>query len=151
MGHSCQAISLLLQAVGSFFAVPLATRIHEGVKKTNRDKRTLLDKLLELLQELALSNGFYLVADAYYASKDFISGLGAHLISRVKSNAVAYEPAPLKIKRPRKTQAVWKEDRFVEVILIVVEFSGWRSGGFNPSAETLETSAPVDGLCGTFI
>jgi hypothetical protein len=36
------------------------------------------------------------------------------------------------------------------LILIVVEFSGWRSGGFNPSAETLETSAPVDGLCGTF-
>jgi hypothetical protein len=35
-------------------------------------------------------------------------------------------------------------------IPFTVEFSGWRSGGFNPSAETLETSEPVDGLCGTF-
>jgi hypothetical protein len=114
MGHSCQAISLLVQAAGSFFAVPLTTRIHEGFKKTNRDKRTLLDKLLELLNELALDKGFYLVADAYYARKGFISGLSAHLISRVKSNAVAYEPALAKSKgrgRPKlygKKIVLWK-------------------------------------------
>jgi hypothetical protein len=114
MGHSCQAISLLVHAAGSYFSVPLATRIHEGFKKTNRDKRTLLDKLLELLQQLAVDKGYYLVADAYYASKGFISELGAHLISRVKSNAVAYEPAVKKSKgrgRPKlygKKITLWK-------------------------------------------
>jgi hypothetical protein len=30
MGHSLQAVSLLVQAAASFFAVPLAVRIHEG-------------------------------------------------------------------------------------------------------------------------
>jgi hypothetical protein len=42
MGHSLQAVSLLVQAAASFFAVPLAVRIHEGVVWSNRDRRTLL-------------------------------------------------------------------------------------------------------------
>src|SRR4029077_13363259 len=44
MGHSLQAVSLLVQAASSVFAVPLAARIHEGVVWSNRDRRTLLDK-----------------------------------------------------------------------------------------------------------
>ncbi|HWM70388.1 MAG TPA: IS4 family transposase, partial [Steroidobacteraceae bacterium] len=39
MGHSVQVVSLLVAAADSFFAVPLAGRIHEGVKFTNRDHR----------------------------------------------------------------------------------------------------------------
>ena len=31
LGHSLQAVSLLVQAATSVFAVPLAARIHEGV------------------------------------------------------------------------------------------------------------------------
>lgn len=114
MGHSCQAISLLVKADDSHVAVPLATRIHEGFKRTNRDTRTILDKLLELIQELSLSNKFYLVADAYYASKNFISNLSGDLITRVKSNAVAYEPVKKQSKergRPKlygKKIVLWK-------------------------------------------
>ena len=36
MGHSLQAVSLLVQAASSVFAVPLAARIHEGVVWSNR-------------------------------------------------------------------------------------------------------------------
>src|SRR6202451_1771315 len=64
MGHSLQAVSLLVQAAASFFAVPLAARIHEGVVWSNRDRRTLLDKMLALLGLVSIATPFYLVADA---------------------------------------------------------------------------------------
>lgn len=96
-GHSCQAVTLIARAGRSFFAVPLACRIHEGVVFTNRDHRTLLDKLVILVQSLELSLPYYLVADAYYAAGKIILPLlkaGHHLITCVRSTAVAYEPAP---------------------------------------------------------
>jgi hypothetical protein len=105
MGHSLQAVSLLVHAAQSFFAVPLAARIHEGLVWSNRDKRTLLDKMLGLLGMLTIETPFYFVADAYYAAGKVVKGLleqGHHLVSRVKSNAVAYAPAePPKGKRKR--------------------------------------------------
>ena len=110
MGHSFQAIALLVSAGMSAFAVPLASRIHEGLVFSNRDKRTLLDKMVGLLTELAISDPFYFVADAYYASRKIIRGLlaqGNHLITKAKMNAVAYYPAPVpsgpkKRGRPKK-------------------------------------------------
>lgn len=96
-GHSCQAIALVVKAAQSFFALPLACRIHEGLVFSNRDRRTLLDKLVELLASLGLARHAYLVADAYYASAKIIQPLlkaGHHLVTAAKSNAVAYEPAP---------------------------------------------------------
>ena len=76
MAHSCQCISLLVKTVGSFFAVPLAARIHEGVKFTNRDRRTLFDKMLELLFEVTVDfPSFYFLADAYYACRKMGKGL----------------------------------------------------------------------------
>lgn len=95
-GHSCQAIAVVVRAASSFCAVPLACRIHEGVVFTNRDHRTLLDKLILLLTELGITLPYYLVADAYYASAKVIQPLlqsGQHLIAAVRSTAVAYEPA----------------------------------------------------------
>jgi hypothetical protein len=95
MGHSLQAVSLLARAADSVFAVPLAARIHEGLVWSNRDRRTLLDKMLALLDTVAINQPFYFVADAYYAAGKVVKGLlarGNHLISRVKSNAVAYTP-----------------------------------------------------------
>ncbi len=92
-GHSQQALSLLVEAGCSVFAVPLSARIHEGLVWSNRDRRTLLDKMLALVDLVALKQPFYFVADAYYASGKIISGLLAHnnhLVTRVKSNAVAY-------------------------------------------------------------
>lgn len=99
MGHSMQAVGLLVHAAKSVFSVPLAVRIHEGLVWSNRDKRSLLDKMLGLLDILAIEAPFYFVADAYYAAGKMVSGLleqGNHLVTRVKSNAVAYALAPPK-------------------------------------------------------
>ena len=93
MGHSLQAVSLLVHAAQSVFAVPLAARIHEGLVWSNADKRTLLDKMLRLLGILDIASPYYFVADAYYAAGKMVKGLnsqGHHLVTRVKTNAVAY-------------------------------------------------------------
>ena len=69
MGHSLQAVSILVHAASSFFAVPLAARIHEGLVWSNRDRRTLLDKMLALIGIIDIDQPFYFVADAYYAAQ----------------------------------------------------------------------------------
>jgi DDE superfamily endonuclease len=105
MGHSLQAISLLVHAAESVFAVPLAVRIHEGLVWSNRNRKTLLDRMLALLGILSVDAPFYFVADAYYAAYKIIDGLlkdGHHLISRIKTNAVAYAPAQESRKGRRK-------------------------------------------------
>ena len=104
MGHSCQALAFLGRVGRFHHAVPLCARIHEGLIFSNRDQRTLLDKLLLLLASLDLPEPVLLIADAYYASGKIIRGLfarGGHLISRVKSNACAFEPAPVDPRRRR--------------------------------------------------
>ena len=121
MGHSLQAVSLLVQAASSFFAVPLAVRIHEGLVWSNRDRRTLLDKMLALLGIAAVEQPFYFVADAYYAAHKIVAGLlkqNNHLLTRMKSNAVAYtayqQRGPRKRGRPRvygskiKLSSLWQ-------------------------------------------
>jgi len=134
-GHSCQAVAVLTQALSSVFALPLACRIHEGTVFSNRDHRTLLDKMILLLDSLDLKEPFYFVADAYYASGKIVRGLlthGNHLVTRVKSNSVAYFPAtppppgrplgqsrrrgrPAKYGKKIKVAALLKEeDRFQE-------------------------------------
>jgi hypothetical protein len=105
-GHSCQAVAVLTQALFSVFALPLACRIHEGTVFSNRDQRTLLDKMILLLDSLGLNQPCYFVADAYYASGKVVRGLlaqGNHLVTRVKSNSVAFFPAtPPPPHRPRR-------------------------------------------------
>lgn len=101
-GHSCQAIALVAKKASSFLAIPLACRIHEGVVFSNRDHRSLLDKLVILLNSLGVILPYYLVADTYYAARSIINPLlkaGQHLVTAVRLNAVAYEPAP---ERPLK-------------------------------------------------
>jgi hypothetical protein len=49
-----------------------------------------------LLTGLKITRPFYFIADAYYASGKIITGLlkeSNHLITRVRSNAVAWYPA----------------------------------------------------------
>jgi hypothetical protein len=103
MGHSLQAVAVLVQAAGGYLAVPVAARIHEGVVWSNRDRRTLLDKLAALLVGLPWDQPVTVVADAYYAAAKFARRLlaqGHHLVSRVRCNGVAYFPAsPPKGKR----------------------------------------------------
>ena len=109
MGHSCQAVALLAQAAGVCVGIPIAARIHEGLVWSNRDRRSLLDKLARLLLELAWGEPVTVVADAYYAAGKFARQLlnaGHHLVTRVRSNAVAFFPPPAKAKlkgrgRPR--------------------------------------------------
>lgn len=95
-GHSCQAIALLVGCAKSFFALPLTCRIHEGIVFSNRETKSLLDKMIDLVRSLAIAMPFYLALDAYYASKVIVRGLienGTHLVTHVRANAVAYRPA----------------------------------------------------------
>jgi hypothetical protein len=115
MGHSFQAMSLLVQGPGGHAAaVPLVSRIHEGVVFSNRDSRTLLDKLAALLLSVAKvwCRQVLLVADAYYASGGLIAELlahGHHLLTRARSNAVAYLPPPSPSRRRRGRPQVYGE------------------------------------------
>lgn len=107
-GHSCQAITIVAGALETFFAIPLVCRIHEGVVFSNRNKQTLLDKMMTLLFELCIEEPCYFVADAYYASQKIVKKLLQsgmyHLVTRARSNAVAYYPPKtnLSIRRGRK-------------------------------------------------
>lgn len=118
-GHSCQAVALLTQALSSIFALPLACRIHEGVVFSNRDQRTLLDKMVLLLESLGLKEPFYFVADAYYPSGKIVRRLlanGNHLVTRVRSNSVAWFPAPSPPPgRPRRRGRPRKYGRKIKV------------------------------------
>ncbi len=105
MGHSFQAVSLLADSPsGQVFAIPLISRICEGlVRRRLKNPRTLLDKLVSLFMDVvqAADVRAILVADAYYASKKVIEPLlaaGHHLVTRAKSNSVAYKSAP----KPRR-------------------------------------------------
>jgi hypothetical protein len=103
MGHSLQAVSLLVRGAATAFALPVAARIHEGVVWSNRDRRSLLDKLGALLLALPWPEPVTVVADAYYAAGKFARRLrqfGHHLVTRVRSNAIAFFPVtPASSKR----------------------------------------------------
>lgn len=95
MGHSLQAISQLAKSpTGHVAAVPLIARIHEGLKYNPESTRSLLDKLVEMFVEVVPDDhSAILVADAYYASWKVIFPLleqDHHLLTRVRTNAVAY-------------------------------------------------------------
>jgi hypothetical protein len=111
MGHFFQCVSLLYATATGAWAIPLASRIHEGLKFTNRDKRTLHNKLASLVAEILQfmpAARTYLVGDAYYACKTISSWLlsnNHHIVTRVKSNTVAHLPASPRTGgrgRPRK-------------------------------------------------
>lgn len=111
-GHSCQALALLVQGLKSVVALPLAARIHEGLVFSNRDRRTLLDKLIGLVDALGLPGLCYVVADAYYASRKIVRPLlarGHHLVTRAKHNAVGYRQAPVPEKRGRGKPRLYGE------------------------------------------
>lgn len=124
-GHSCQAVAVLTQALSSVFALPLACRIHEGTVFSNRDHRTLLDKMVLLLDSLDLKEPFYFVADAYYASGKIVRGLlahGNHLVTRVKSNSVAYFLAtPPPPHRPRRRGRPAKYGKKIKIATLLKE------------------------------
>ena len=94
-------------------AVPVAARIHEGVCWSNRDRRTLLDKMAALIVGLQWSQPLIVVADAYYAAEKFVRALldnGHHLVTRLRITATAHSPAaPRKSKRRGRPQIYGKK------------------------------------------
>lgn len=95
-GHSIQVVALLVQGLSTYFAVPLAGHIHEGLRLNSEDNRTLLDKLFEMVIGLNLPEAFYLVLDKYYCSGKFMKQLvskNIHIVTMMKRSAVAYQPA----------------------------------------------------------
>jgi hypothetical protein len=95
MGHSIQVVSILAKGLNTCFSIPLVGMIHEGIRLTYKDSRTLLDKMFEMLSGVSLPAPVYLVVDKYYASGRFMKQLissGIHIITMMKKNAVAYYP-----------------------------------------------------------
>ena len=130
MGHSFEAVSLLVRGItGHVAAVPLIARIHEGLIWSNRDKRTLLDKMVALFLPLTewWPEPVLLIADAYYASRKVILPLlksGHQLITRSRSNSVAYFPAPPpKSSRPGRPKFYGKKVRLKKLAAELSEFS----------------------------
>lgn len=111
MGHFYQVISSLCSSSSGTVAVPITSRICDGLTYSNRSKKTIIDRLIDMFRE-SVTNQFdgplILIADAYYASRKVMLPLlqsGHQLISRVKSNAVAYrapDALPKGRGRPRK-------------------------------------------------
>ena len=98
MGHSLQGVSLLVSNGSTELAVPLACRIHEGIRTGGRARKTLMDKFFTMLMSLGIDFqklGAYLLADSYYCKGDLAKQFkrkGIELITRVRKNAVAYFP-----------------------------------------------------------
>lgn len=140
MGHSCQALGVLATVGGYFFAVPLVSRIHEGVVSSNRDSRTLMDKMLSMLAELLLTTPVYLVLDAYYANRKMVLGLlrdGHHLICRVRTNGVAFHRAPPPDVKKRGRPKLYGEKVYLRSLFC--------------SADFIRGMSPVYGECGVEI
>jgi hypothetical protein len=99
MAHSMQMLSLLVESFGNkISAVLLSARIHEGLIFSNRDHRTLLDKMNAMVASTLghEEQGFLLVADAYYSSAALLDSMAAQngaMLVRVRNNAVGYLPA----------------------------------------------------------
>lgn len=111
MGHMCQSVGILACGFNRLFCVPLATEIHAGVTFSNRDKRTLHDKLMNLVKSLKIPLDWCLVADAYYGSKSIVKHLppGCHLLVRLKSNAVGWQQASAVRHRKRGRPRIYGE------------------------------------------
>ena len=111
MGHSCQCVSVLVKAINGILAIPLVARIHEGVKFTNRDKRTVIDKMRGMINEFFSEQSFYFLGGAYYACRAMGRSLlssNNHLVTRVRSNAVANMLAT-KTSRPGRPKIYGKK------------------------------------------
>jgi len=135
MGHSFQVLSLLVaSATGQAFAVPLMARICEGIVwKRSGPRRSQLAKLADMFLEvtgLAAVRGL-LVADAYYANRTIIGPLlaqGHQLISRVRKNVVAFEPAPVPKRKGRG-----RPKKYGRKVRLSNLFKAWQSFSEAPS------------------
>lgn len=104
-GHDIENVALLLGKGDESFAVPLMSYIRNGAIHSNRSSRTCLDVLCKELAKYHCLRGATTVADCYYSSglhaRVLKDELDISLISRVKSNAVAFLRPINKKKRSR--------------------------------------------------
>ena len=111
---------------------------------SNRDHRSLLDKMILLLDSLGIQDPCYFVADAYYAAGNIVRGLlahGNHLITRVKSNSVAFFPAtPLPADRPRGRGRPTKYGMKIKVAALL-----------KPTSQLQQAPSPVYGEKGVIL
>jgi hypothetical protein len=118
MAHSMQMHSLLVEGFGKKIStVLLSARIHEGLVFSNRDHRTLLDKMNAMVTStLSLEKkDFLLVADPYYSSAALLDSMAARngaMVVRVRNNAVGYLPV-LPSDKPRRGRPKKYGDRVV--------------------------------------
>ena len=125
MGHSIQAIAILINGLCTTFAVPLMAEIHEGIRFTYKDSRTLLDKMFELLLYVNSPEKFYFVADKYYCSGRFMKQLlssGMHIITMMKKNAVAYYPLESSSKRRGRPKKYGKKIKLYDLFKTNLEW-----------------------------
>lgn len=129
MGHSLQAVSLLVQnALGAVMAVPLTAQIHEGVIFLEDRKQKLTAMMADMGVDVANSfeEQIIFVADAYYACKEMIRPLldkGHDLVTRVRCNTVGYFPAPQpKTRRRGRPKFYGKKVKFKNLMEEADEF-----------------------------
>ena len=110
-GHYFGAITLLLEAGSCIKAVPVTFELQDGIKKTNDDETTVVEKMTTLCKKI-IKAGSYIVLDAYFSSKTLLGEFresNLHLITRVRINTVAKHPIPATIKRGRGRPRTWGE------------------------------------------
>jgi len=81
MAHSIQMLALMVEGLGGkITSVLIGARIHEGLVFSNRDERTLLDKMSSMFHSMTngANNGYLLVADACYASTKLFQSMISH-------------------------------------------------------------------------
>ncbi|NET15692.1 MAG: hypothetical protein F6K08_24110 [Okeania sp. SIO1H6] len=109
-GHYFGAIALLLEANSSLKAVPMTFGLQDGIKTTEDEETTIVERMSTLCVEL-IHAGNYIILDAFFASKQLIEELRKHnlrLITRVRINAVGKEPLPTPpLKRSRGRPRIW--------------------------------------------
>jgi len=133
-GHSFEALGLLVHGpLGHVACVPLLSRIQEGLVFSNRDKRTLLDKFVQLFLSITslLVQPAIVVADALYCTRKVIRPLldkGHHLITRMKSNAVVYEPAEVpRVRSPGRPRIYGRKCRLRDLWKLTHRFQAAKS------------------------
>jgi len=103
-GHFWGCVSILIGTTVHPYAAPIRLAIQDGIKLSPSDRTTLPMKMASLVCTCTTTPST-VVVDSYYAAAAFLRYLlkeGHHAITRLRSNAVAYEPAaPVSGKRPR--------------------------------------------------
>lgn len=149
MGHSFQVLSLLVgDAHGQVLAVPLLARICEGIVwKRSGPRPSQLAKLAGMFLEvvaIAAVRGL-LVGDAYYANQTVIRPLldqGHHLVSRVRKNTVAFQPASVPKRRGRG-----RPKKYGRKVRLLDLFKGWHCFVEAPSPVYGEQEVTIQYRC----